>query len=438
MSFPRYLDYKDSGINWLGQVPTHWEIKRLKNVISLRKNLVGESKGSYTLLSLTLHGVIPRNMDNPKGKFPAEFDTYQVVEKDDLVFCLFDVEETPRAVGISPCKGMVTGAYTVGRVNGGVSASFFYNYHLSRDQYKAFKMYYTGLRNVIRTENFLDIPCPLPPLNEQLEISKFLDHQTNKVDLLIAEQQKLIEILKEKRQAVISHAVTKGLDSNVKLKNSGVEWLGDVPEHWVVHKIKSLTSRISSGKTPNGGSEVYVDDGVVFLRSQNVYDEGLRINEVVYIPEMVDQQMATSRVQSGDILLNITGGSIGRSCSVPKDFPNANVNQHVCVIRLVNPQLLPFVEIFFKSFAIKSQIDFVQNGAAREGLNFEQIGNMSLCLPPLSEQKQIVDQVMNEFGRYSSLISEAEMSVGLLLERRMALVFSAVTGQIDVRNLNAV
>jgi type I restriction enzyme, S subunit len=203
MSLPRYPDYKHSGVDWLGEVPSHWKIERLKNVIDLRKMTVGDTKGDYTLLSLTLQGVIARDMVNPKGKFPAEFDTYQVVEKDDLVFCLFDVEETPRAVGISPSTGMITGAYTVGRAKVGTSAQYLYNFYLSRDHYKAFKMYYTGLRNVIRSETFNAIPCPVPPINEQIEISRFLEKETAKIDSLVTEQEKANRALK--RKASISH-----------------------------------------------------------------------------------------------------------------------------------------------------------------------------------------------------------------------------------------
>lgn len=272
-----------------------------------------------------------------------------------------------------------------------------------------------------------------PPILEQTQIAAFLDRETAKIDDLMAQQRRLMELLKEKRQAVISHAVTQGLNPQAPMKPSGIEWLGDVPAHWEVKQIKYISSRISSGKTPSGGSETYVDQGITFLRSQNVYDEGLRLDAVAFITEAVDEAMSVSRVAPNDILLNITGASIGRSCVVPIDMPCANVNQHVCVIRLENTSNVPFVGWTFKSSCIKNQIDHAQNGAAREGLNFVQIGEMVLAMPPITEQSAIGAYLDHESTKFDSLTTEAQRAIDLLQERRTALISAAVTGQIDVR-----
>jgi type I restriction enzyme S subunit len=272
---------------------------------------------------------------------------------------------------------------------------------------------------------------------EQQNIAVFLDRETAKIDALIAEQQRLIELLKEKRQALISHAVTKGLNPDAPMKDSGIEWLGEVPEHWGIVKVKQLASRIGSGKTPLGGSETYIDEGVLFLRSQNIHDEGLRIDDVVYISESVDESMAVSRVYNRDILLNITGASIGRSCVVPTEFPPANVNQHVCIIRLSNIQYSSFAGWCFKSATIKTQIDLAQNGAAREGLNFEQISGMLIALPSADEQQAISNFLDRETAKIDVLTAEAQIGITLLQERRTALISAAVTGKIDVRGLVA-
>ena len=330
------------------------------------------------------------------------------------------------------------------------------------------------LRDGLNLELLGNIPCPLAPITEQQTIAAFLDSETGKIDALIAEQRRLVELLAEKRQAVISHAVTKGisrlrhsghdpessnqtiprsgqsgcpaaqessnqLDSGLRrndgvvMKDSGIEWLGEVPEHWDVRKIKHLATRIASGKTPLGGSEIYVDEGVMFLRSQNVYDEGLRLEDVAYISEAIDEVMSVSSVRPNDILLNVTGASIGRSCVVPSEFPAANVNQHVCVIRLRTLAQVPFVGLFFKSMPVKNQIAHAQNGAAREGLNFDQIGNMSIAMPPSNEQKSIAAFLDTETAKLDTLTAEANRAIALLQERRSALISAAVTGKIDVR-----
>ena len=210
-------------------------------------------------------------------------------------------------------------------------------------------------------------------------------------------------------------------------KDSGVEWLGEVPEHWRISSLKRLTTRISSGKTPLGGSETYVAEGVLFLRSQNVYDEGLRLDDVVFIAPEVDESMASSRVKPGDILLNITGASIGRTCAVPADFPPANVNQHVCAIRLSFPEIVAFLTWFMKAISVKAQIDLAQTGAAREGLNFAQIGQLQLALPSQQEALGIAAFLDHETAKIDTLIAEQKSLIALLKEKRQAVISHAVT-----------
>jgi type I restriction enzyme S subunit len=212
-----------------------------------------------------------------------------------------------------------------------------------------------------------------------------------------------------------------------RYKDSGVDWLGPVPVHWQVLRLSRLTSRIASGKTPLGGSETYVQDGVLFLRSQNVHDDGLRLDDVVYIADLVDESMASSRVFSGDILLNITGASIGRTCIVPPGFPRANVNQHVCAIRPIDPEHAGFISWFLKSAQIKGQIDAVQEGAAREGLNFDQIEKFAIPLPPHLDRIAICSFLLRETAKIDTLIAEQQRLIELLTEKRQAVIAHAVT-----------
>lgn len=220
-----------------------------------------------------------------------------------------------------------------------------------------------------------------------------------------------------------------------KYKDSGVEWLGDVPEHWDVSRLGFLASRIGSGKTPSGGADNYVDAGVLFLRSQNVYDAGLMLDDVVYITESTDEEMSGSRVTPGDILLNITGASLGRTCVVPDQCEPANVNQHVCIIRLRDATLRSFVSLFLKSSGVKGQLDFIQNGAAREGLNFRMVASIVCLLPSMEERAAIVTFLDRETAKIDALIAEQQRLIGLLQEKRQAVISAAVTGQIDVRGI---
>jgi type I restriction enzyme S subunit len=196
-----------------------------------------------------------------------------------------------------------------------------------------------------------------------------------------------------------------------------------------------MCSKIGSGKTPSGGAETYEDSGIVFLRSQNVYDEGLELSDVAYINEDVDAEMKNSRVEDFDVLLNITGASIGRSCLVPQGFPAANVNQHVCIIRLADKSISEFVAWVLKAPFIKAQIDAAQSGAAREGLNFDQISKFLLALPSKNERKEICKHLERETDKIDRLISRTDIAITRLTEFRQALITSAVTGKIDVRGL---
>jgi type I restriction enzyme S subunit len=213
-----------------------------------------------------------------------------------------------------------------------------------------------------------------------------------------------------------------------RYKDSGVEWLGKVPEHWAVSRIKWIAEKIGSGKTPLGGSEVYASEGILFLRSQNVYDEGLRLDDAVYITHETDCEMENTRVNPGDILLNITGASIGRTTLVPTPFVPANVNQHVCIVRVSDIDKRPFVSLAMQADFVKSQISLAQTGAAREGLNFEQIGNLVFAMPPtIEESETIVAFLRREISQIDRLIEEQQRLIELLEEKHQAVISHAVT-----------
>lgn len=199
---------KDSGIDWIGQIPAHWEQLANKHIFRLRKTLVGKRSSEYELLSLTLRGVIKRDMENPEGKFPAEFDTYQEVSPGDFVFCHFDVEETPRTVGLSEFFGMITGAYTVYSVADGVDPRFLLHFYICADTDKKMRSLYKGLRNTIPKDVFGTFKTPLPPIEEQREIVTHIDEASRKIEDAIAIKEKQIAALKVYKTSLINAAVT--------------------------------------------------------------------------------------------------------------------------------------------------------------------------------------------------------------------------------------
>ncbi len=431
ISFKRYPEYKVSGVDWLGQIPSDWKLLANKYIFKLKKNQVGKKSVDYVLLSLTLRGVIQRVLEDG-GKFPAEFDTYQEVKKGYFIFCLFDVEETPRCVGLSEHEGMITGAYTVMEVKPEIDKKFLYYFYLNLDSDKRLRPLYTGLRNTISKDAFFSFKTFIPPPTEQSAIANFLDEKTAKIDRAIAQKERLIELLKERKQIIIQNAVTKGLDPNVKLKDSGVEWIGEIPEHWEVKKIKHITTKIGSGVTPSGGGTIYLDEGgVPLLRSQNVHFGRLDFTDVARITHKIHDSMCNSHVKKGDVLLNITGGSIGR-CHFVETNMEMNVNQHVCIVRPNKMIDTRFLSNILSSEIGQAQIWFFQQGGGREGLNFQALKNFFVPLPPSNERLKLLEYIQTQSARIEQSISLQQTQIEKLKEYKTTLIDSAVTGKIKV------
>ena len=203
---------KDSGVEWLGDVPETWDTAPLRVFLKLRRDIVGADSANTRLLSLTLQGVIERNLENPTGKMPASFDGYQRISAGEMVFCLFDMDETPRTVGVAPQNGMLTGAYTVFQPHSELWARYLYYFFLHVDEYKRLKPFYKGLRKTIRPGPFLSIQVPRPKADVAKKIVDHLDRITTRIDALIAKTERSIGLLRERRTALITAAVTGKID----------------------------------------------------------------------------------------------------------------------------------------------------------------------------------------------------------------------------------
>ena len=259
----------------------------------------------------------------------------------------------------------------------------------------------------------------VPLIEQQILIADYLDRETTEIDNLIAEKEKMLTLLEEKREALISHAV-----SSKENENQGNCCL------------KFLTSKVGSGKTPRGGSEIYSKSGVMLIRSQNVHFAGLRLDDVVFISGEIDEDMKNTRVKSGDVLLNITGASLGRCTVVTPDFPPANVNQHVSIIRCIDKMLIPqYLCYTLQGAEIRNKIWAYENGSSREGLNFEQIASFSIRVISLEQQQKIIDYLDKETTKTDGLLGAIRESIALLKERRSALITAAVTGQISIEEM---
>jgi type I restriction enzyme S subunit len=421
----KYSSYKNSGAEWLGDIPTHWNTLSNKNIFKLKKNQVGKKSSDYVLLSLTLNGVIKRDMENPQGKFPAEFNTYQEVKKGDFIFCLFDVEETPRCVGLSDFDGMITGAYTVMEPYDNFDRNFLYYFNLNLDADKRMKPLYTGLRNTISKENFFSFKTFVPPLLEQTAIAAFLDRKTALIDQAIDIKQKQIELLKERRQILIHKVVTRGLNPNVQLKDSGVEWIGEIPEHWQVKRFKHFT-KILSGYSPEQvkfSEEMKIN--YFKVDDLNNVDENFRLGNSNWFVE----HLKIAKVYSSNILLiPKRGGAIGTNkiaVTTTDCIFDTNVMGLEFNLLKVNIDL---IAIWLKS----RNLITIADTTTIPQINNKHIYPLEIALPKLEEQTEIIQYIKTSSQKLNTAISLKEQEIEKLKEYKATLINSAVTGKIKV------
>ncbi|EHP3970554.1 TPA: restriction endonuclease subunit S [Vibrio parahaemolyticus] len=276
-----------------------------------------------------------------------------------------------------------------------------------------------------------NLDMPLPSEHEADVITNFLDHETAKIDTLIEKQQQLIKLLKEKRQAVISHAVTKGLNPQAPMKDSGVEWLGEVPEHWVVSRVKNVVSRIVDG--PHF-SPKYVDDGYMFISARNIKVDRWSLDDAKFVSEK-DFFEFNKRVkpEKGDVLLT-KGGTTGVARAVDLDIP-FQVWVHVAVLKTIKTKIDPFYFAYvLNGSSCYEQSQLSTYGATNNDLGLSRIAQIVFACPPITEQGEIRKLLDSRCEKIDTLVAKAEHQVSLMKERRTALISAAVTGKIDVRN----
>jgi type I restriction enzyme, S subunit len=433
VSFPRYPKYKDSGVEWLGEVPSHWEIQKVRRLFEIRKRIAGRL--GYDVLSITQQGIRVKALEGNDGQLSMDYSKYQIVEPGD--FAMNHMDLITGYVDISPVRGVTSPDYRVFRVR-------------SQDCYDKYLLYLfqMGYRNRIffaygqgssqlgrwrlPSDQFNELPFPVPPRHEQEEIAPFLDRETAKIDGLVAEQQRLMELLTEKRQAVISHAVTKGLNPDARMKPSGIEWLGDIPAQWSGLQVGKVCIKVADGPhfSPN-----YVDEGIRFLSARNVRVDGWSLDDVKYISAS-DCDEFDRRVipQIGDILYT-KGGTTGvaRVVDLTDRF---QVWVHVAVLKIkagmVDPHYLAFA---LNSVGCYEQSQLLTRGATNNDLGLTRLVKIWLALPPLDEQEAIIQYLQVQTSQLDTLTAEAHRAIDLLQERRTALISAAVTGQIDVLGL---
>jgi type I restriction enzyme S subunit len=412
-----YKEYRYFGLPWLEEVPSHWTMMRNKNVLIEKKEVVGSSSNNYLLLSLTLNGVIARDMINAKGKFPKDFNTYKVVEPGNLIFCLFDIDETPRTVGLSPLNGMITGAYDVFQpVN--INGKYLYYYYLSIDNVKGLKPLYTGLRKVINIQTFLGTKLPVPPKEEQNQIVRFLDWKLAKINKLIRAKKKQIALLNEQRQVIIHNAVTKGVDPNVPMKDSGIEWIGQIPQEWVVNRLKTQISLSTSKK--NRDNEFYVGmENIQSWTGKYVSTTEIDSEGICNIFENNNILFGKLRPYLAKVYLTENNGVCSSEFLVLKNFNG----------------ILRYMFYILLSYKFIDLVNSSTYGAKMPRANWSFIGNCNIPIPSLEDQNRIASYLDEKCYKIENLKGKIQNEIDLLYEYRTRLISDVVTGKVDVRDI---
>lgn len=442
MSFPRYPEYRDSGIGWLGDVPKHWDVQPLKRVCSVFPSNVDKKsyEGEQPVRLCNYTDVYYNDTINSEMPFMGATATSEQVEKFTLRAgdsIITKDSETADDIAISAyvpsdLPGVVCGYHlSMIRPTSLVEGLFVKQLFDSAYVKACCHVSANGLTRVGLGQYALDnLVMPLPPKGEQRIIAAFIDREAAKIDSLIAEQVQLIALLKEKRQAVISHAVTKGLNPDVPMKNSEIEWLGEVPEHWERVQVGRVCRQVSDG--PHF-SPSYVDDGVMFLSARNISVDAWQLEDAKFVSEE-DYREFCKRVvpEIGDVLYT-KGGTTGIARVVDLN-DRFQVWVHVAVLKLYHD----LVDSHFMAYALNSigcyeQSQLHTRGATNQDLGLTRMTKIWFALPPQAEQLDIVAFLHAETRRIDQLSAEAGNAKSLLLERRSALISAAVTGKIDVR-----
>lgn len=434
MSFPRYPAYKDSGVEWLGEVPAAWALLPFWTLFRRTKRTGYE--GEQLLSVYRDYGVVPKSSRDDNNNKPSDdLSPYQLVEPGDLA--INKMKAWQGSVAISEHRGIVSPAYFVYSATHAHHSKFLHYLFRSPRYITGYLSLSKGIRVNqwdLEPEDHSRMPVVIPSPAEQAAIANFLDHETAKIDALVAEQERLIELLKEKRQAVISHAVTKGLDPLVPMKDSGVEWLGEVPAHWDVCPLKFLAN-VGNGSTPNRDNPDYwADEGFPWLNSSVVNQDEVSEAER-FVTSAALKECHLPIIEPPAVLVGITGQGKTRGMAAPLTF-TATVNQHLAYIKpdqtkLGVTYLLRVIEAAYEHLRTESE----GVGSTKGAITCGQLGAWKVPVPALEEQSEIVSFLGEELSKFDALMNEGVLSIELLRERRTALISAAVTGQIDVRSI---
>ena len=430
-----YPAYKPSGVEWLGEVPEHW--KRLPGRVCYReKKSPNTGLQIDTVLSLSFGKIVIKPPEKLHGLVPTSFETYQIIEHNDIVIRPTDLQNDWNSLrfGLANTKGIITSAYICFRTSSVLTPQYG---HLLLHTYDLKKVFYglgSGLRQNLDWRDFKYLPCLVPPLPEQTAIVRYLDYFDRRIRRYIGAKQKLIKLLKEQRQVVIHRAVTRGIDPDVPLKHSGVEWLGEVPEHWEVVAVKRHYS-IQLGKMLQTRPNQPTDIEVPYLKAQHVQWFSVRtVDAPMMWASLSDVEQFG--VRKGDLLV-CEGGEGGRCGLIKEIKPNYIIQNALHRVRVTDSCRNDYLQYVMSAVASIGWFDAINSKATIAHFTREKFGSLNIPLPPIPEQTAIVKYLDKATADIDSAITRARRGIDLLQEYRTRLIADVVTGKLDVREAAA-
>lgn len=432
--FKRYSEYQDSGVEWLGEIPKHWEARRVKTIFRLVAEPAGKDNG-YELLSVyTDIGVKPRKELEERGNKASTTDGYWLVRKGDVI--VNKLLAWMGAIGISKYEGVTSPAYDILRPVVNVNGDFYHSLFRTPTCISELKKHSRGIMEMrlrLYFDKFGDVVVPYPPIEEQNAIANFLDKKCTKIDKVIAQKQKMIALLKERKQILIQNAVTKGLDPNVEMKDSGVEWIGEIPGHWEVKKLKHLIK----GNLKYGANESGVEydkDLPRYIRITDFSQDG-KLNEDKKL-SLLWNDGKDYLLQDGDILFARSGATVGKSYQFKSAMSTEEYFAFAGYLIKATPDnnkiLSDFLMYYTVSGSFESWKSFIFNKATIENIGADKYSQLLLTVPSTKEQNEIVTYLITQSIKIDKAIKLQERQIERLKEYKSVLIEGAVTGKIKV------
>lgn len=419
---------KESNIEWLGKIPKNWKLMHNKYLLKKKKSIISKYNNEK-ILSLTMNGVIERDL-TAGGKMPSSFNGYQKLEKGNLLLCLFDIDVTPRCVGIIPTNGITSPAYSQFILNKGkANLKYYYYYFLMLDNQKTLVHLSKNLRNTLSEQEFGNLISLCPPLKEQKQIADFLDKKVSQIDDISKKIQQEITDLEKYRKSIITKAVTKGLNPNVPMKDSGIPWIGKMPENWKLERVKLITTSLNKGISPN-----YIIAKGTPIITQAMFSQGyLNFHNIKYGSDPFELNQK-GQVKSEDILFATTGGGVlGKVFFVDQIEKGYLASADVCIIRTNNKVFSS--KLLYYIFSINYNLfnGLMATGSTNQiHLNMFQFKNMHIPVMPKTDQKKILKFIDQKASKINKLIDKKHKILDFLNQYKQSIIYEYVTGKKQV------